>query len=154
MATAEKTTVIAEKLVKVEEEAFTLTLSKDEAETLRIIFNVIGGSPVSSRRKHTDAMDRALYESNVARLIVDEIDGASRRGVIYFKDDPSMMPAAEEPLKVGDRVKMIGKSIVGSDVSGRIGALTEIDPDDTRWPYRVETNDRGYWVESVERIEG
>lgn len=45
----------------------TLTLSQREAETLRELFQHIGGDPATTARKHTDAMDAALIEAGVTR---------------------------------------------------------------------------------------
>lgn len=46
-------------------EEVTLTLSKDEAETLRALLDHVGGSHSRSRRKHTSAISGALSRAGV-----------------------------------------------------------------------------------------
>ena len=46
-------------------ETYILTLDKDEAETLLIILQLIGGSPARSRRKFADSVARALETAGV-----------------------------------------------------------------------------------------
>lgn len=57
MATAQKT-----KTVEVEEPVITLTMSKDEAETLRDVLGRVGGNPNTTRRKHAFEVLVALTE--------------------------------------------------------------------------------------------
>lgn len=45
----------------------TLELSKDEAETLRLILGKIGGCPDTTRRGHTGAISEALEAAGVQR---------------------------------------------------------------------------------------
>jgi hypothetical protein len=50
---------------------YQLTLTHDEAVTLRTIFNRIGGPPGTSRRRHVEDMNNALSDAGVT------VDGAS-----------------------------------------------------------------------------
>ncbi|MGW6597894.1 hypothetical protein [Streptomyces sp. NPDC055036] len=65
MAEAKKT--IVKKLVTSTQEvpAFTLTLSKEEAEALMVLTGSISGDGSLSPRKHTDAVYRALSRAGV-----------------------------------------------------------------------------------------
>ena len=87
MATATITTKAVEKVVVDHEEIVRLELSRDEAETLRIIFGRIGGSP-QGRRGHVTAMTEALEDAGVESLGQEDIIGNSmsgtHRGAIYF----------------------------------------------------------------------
>ena len=58
MATAKKTVIPPVPVV--ENFTVTLELSKEEAETILSILQKVGGDPVLSRRKHAQAVERAL----------------------------------------------------------------------------------------------
>lgn len=74
MAEASKQTVTVE--------TYVVTLSKDEAESLRFVCNNVAGCPEKSRRKHTDAINRALrlagvvapcFDDHVGRINLDAV---------------------------------------------------------------------------------
>ena len=65
MAQAVQSTVKVPKTVEVDEQAIVLTLSPDEAETLRVILANVGGDPLLSRRKHSNAVDGALASAGI-----------------------------------------------------------------------------------------
>lgn len=74
MATAKK--------VEIPQPRFTveLTLSQEEAETLRSIHARIGGDPECSRRKHMTAINKALSEIKVSSNWDDTT------GSVWFND--------------------------------------------------------------------
>lgn len=43
-----------------------ITMTETEAETLLAVTNRIGGAPHNTRRKHTDALTRALKEAGIS----------------------------------------------------------------------------------------
>lgn len=103
MATATNTyeTRTVQKTITVEERVptITLTLSTDEAETLRAILCRISGSPDSSPREHTDFIDEALRDAGVRdwalaghphELVNDERNYSG----ILFDDYPAEVGAA------------------------------------------------------------
>lgn len=53
-------TVTKKVAIEIEEESFTLTLNRDEAEVLHDIFRHIGGDPEKSRRGITNGIQEAL----------------------------------------------------------------------------------------------
>lgn len=63
---------------KKSETVYELTLSEAEAETLRAVCDNVAGSPTESRRKHTDAINRAL------RLAGVDSSGRPAHGCIGF----------------------------------------------------------------------
>lgn len=63
MAKAEKVQV--EVVKPVQETVYVITLSKDEAFTLRHILSKVGGSPYTSRRKYADAIYSALGAAGI-----------------------------------------------------------------------------------------
>lgn len=68
MATATRNVTKVKKMVEVEEdgpETFTLTISREEAVTLRVILANVGGNPLLSRRKFSDAVDAALASAGI-----------------------------------------------------------------------------------------
>lgn len=67
---ASATTIEVEKVVKVKEKAFQLTLTPAEATTLVILLNVIGGDEKTTARKYTDDIMRALNIAGVIDPIV------------------------------------------------------------------------------------
>jgi len=79
----------------------TLTLTDEEARTLREIFYKVGGSPFRSRRGHVDAINSALSEAGVenpaARYASRSTAGerSSSEGNIRFADLPEGDPARE-----------------------------------------------------------
>lgn len=64
------------------EKIVTVEMSEAEAQTLRIICGHIGGDPNNSRRKHIDALYRALSHAG----ILCDYDSYPT-GSIYFKDE-------------------------------------------------------------------
>jgi hypothetical protein len=66
MAEAIKTTREVPKVV--EEDVVVLTLSKDEAETLRMICYTTGGHEKKSRRKYIDSIGKALEAAGISLL--------------------------------------------------------------------------------------
>lgn len=68
-----KTTVVEENVVE-------LTLTPQEAETIRAVLGYVGGCPDSSRRKHVVSIDSALYEAGVDYNSTD----VEPNGSIYF----------------------------------------------------------------------
>ncbi|WP_035800352.1 hypothetical protein [Kitasatospora mediocidica] len=150
MATAEKSFREVKKMVEVDvhEDVITMTLSREEAETLRFLFEKIGGSPTNSPRRHIDAMKIALSGAGAIRSELAIQSG--RFDAIYFKDYPkSEKPADESPLKVGDRVR-----VTSSRCRGDVGVLRRIDADDPDLTYMVyvDTYADTRWVHSVERV--
>jgi hypothetical protein len=65
--------------VKTIRKVYVLTLTQDEAETILAITGKVSGSPVDSRRKHSEAVFYALRSANVP-LKSDDLMGLS----IYF----------------------------------------------------------------------
>lgn len=62
-------------------ESVTLTMSAEEAETLADILRYIGGSFETSRRKHADAISRALKKAKVRATAGEDIQ---EKSAIYF----------------------------------------------------------------------
>lgn len=60
-------------------------MTEREAETLRIVCAKVGSDPEKSRRKDTDALDKALREAGVSRLSFANINCHS--GNIFFNDN-------------------------------------------------------------------
>ncbi len=65
------------------EETFHLTLSKDEAETLLAVCTRIGGSPVTTRRAHTDRIAHALQ---LVGLHAPDFETGPQNRAIYFTE--------------------------------------------------------------------
>lgn len=65
-------------LTKSVPDGVTLTLTNDEAETLRLIVSNIGGDRYASRRKDADAIANALGASGVKKLSSYDIEGVLR----------------------------------------------------------------------------
>jgi len=134
MATAEKTTIKVEKTIQADEDAYILTLSKDEAETLRAVVGMhVNGA---GRRKHTDAIWHAL---NAAGINPGRISGI--KGMITMENGPD--PAKP---KIGDRVR-ITRADDYPDWVGWVGILVDLDTDDE--PYFVDSIG---WVNDVETV--
>lgn len=74
MAKAKK--VVPERTYEVQ-----LTLTQEEAETLRTICQRIGGSPEFTRRKHADSIKEALIDIGVDYV---ETDICPKSRAIYF----------------------------------------------------------------------
>lgn len=51
-----------EKVVKVEQKVYTLTLSLEELEAVGVVLARVGGSPDTTRRKHTQSVFDAMFE--------------------------------------------------------------------------------------------
>ena len=68
--------------VMTEQTAVTLSLSVEEARTLRTIFNLVGGDPDKSRRKHCDDMEEALRQARI-----HPGSGIPRQYHLFFEDD-------------------------------------------------------------------
>jgi phytoene/squalene synthetase len=66
----------------------TLVLNGDEAQFLADIMGRIGGDSQHSRRRHADAIARALGIVNFHSSGGNDVEpSCSTSGVIYFKDD-------------------------------------------------------------------
>lgn len=91
-----KRSQIEERVMTVQlRDVITLTLTPDEADTLRTILRFVGGCPSESRRKHSDSICEAL-DSVGAKYSEEDVGRDSRRGV-HFR------PAtARRPLDAGD----------------------------------------------------
>ena len=63
------------------ERIVTVEMSEAEAETLRILCEHTGGAPNHSRRKHTDALNKALYDADI-QYRGDQVTGST-----YFKTE-------------------------------------------------------------------
>lgn len=72
----------AKKIIPTPEFKVALTLSRAETETLMAIFQKIGGSPATTRRRHVDAMREALEELNIADKAADLTINC---GALYFQ---------------------------------------------------------------------
>lgn len=70
-----------------EEVTYTLTLTHEEAETLRAVMANVAGSSEVSKRKHVDAIYDALYKTGAKFKTGKEL-GLS--GTIRFADDATM----------------------------------------------------------------
>lgn len=71
--------------VTITTEILTIEMSEIEAQTLRILCQHAGGDPHHSRRKHMDALDKALH---LAGILCYEGPGDQRAdGSVYFKDE-------------------------------------------------------------------
>ena len=53
----------------------TLTMSEDEAQTLRDIFGMVGGDPDNSRRRNSDSMHEALLSAGIRRRPYHDMSG-------------------------------------------------------------------------------
>lgn len=76
-----------EKVVVTEEDVFTLELSREEIETLAVVMAKIAGNPLTSPRKHTDAIAQELNRLGIHYYSVDAFDKASSRGGISFLEE-------------------------------------------------------------------
>ena len=65
------------------ERVVTITMKESEAETLRIIFQRIGGHDVKSRRSDIDAIEHSLENAGVKLLPRTCLDGSGDRGMIF-----------------------------------------------------------------------
>lgn len=92
MATAGVRIETVTKTVEVEEEQIALTMSKDEAETLRDVLGRVGGNLNTTRRKHAREVLVALtgvLGASVAEpedLPYDRKHAPSDSNTIYFKE--------------------------------------------------------------------
>lgn len=146
MATAEKARREVKKWVEVDvqEDVFTLTLSKAEAETLaEITYRHVSGSS-KGPRLHSDAIHDALRDAGVDESAIIGLGS----GGVHFGEYPSKA-VDDSPLKVGDRVR-----VTSVNHNGKAGILLEIDPDDDDLPYFVDLDDSDNprWATSVERV--
>lgn len=82
MATATLTTTPIEVTVTRHEGTVTLVLTKDEAKTLRAVTSKIGGEPDTSRRKHMNAIARALIKVGYSGYDTSDMEPTN----IRFKD--------------------------------------------------------------------
>ncbi len=90
MATCKKSTIDRAVTKIVKEEVFTLQMTRNEAESLRIVLQLIGGSPETSRRKFIEpifyAMEmvdmRDVYESTQISI------NNNNNNNIYFVEEP------------------------------------------------------------------
>jgi hypothetical protein len=94
MAKAElKTVEVTPAREAVYREEVTLTLSRDEAESLKSLTGFIGGSPVRSRRKHFDSISQALWVAGIHNVDMPRdfypfgLINGRQSGSIYFKDE-------------------------------------------------------------------
>lgn len=87
MAIGEVKTVDVQKTVTVKEKQLVLTLSDEEAKTLNLILNRVGGDPNKSRRKYADSIHNAMgsYKYTSSSKDDDFIDKRNR--AIYFVDE-------------------------------------------------------------------
>lgn len=65
---------------------YTLELTEDEALTLRVVLNNIGGDPRTTRRHLTDAINNALYEAGVNTLVEPFAMRAVGNHSLYFTE--------------------------------------------------------------------
>jgi hypothetical protein len=149
LATAQKAKLSVKKTVTVMEDAVSLLLSKEEAETLRSIFRKIGGSPVNSPRKHADSIDDALQGAGIASMSA-RIQGGHTNS-IYFADYEEEAAKSDAPLEVGERVRIVG-GCTQSRHNGETGVIVEIDSYDPNLPYRVKHSEGAHWAKHVERV--
>lgn len=152
MAAAVKSSREVKKLVEVDvqEDVITLTLSKDEAEfLLGLMYRHVTGNSTDSPRKHGNAICDALDDAGVDKYAVMGLG----TGLVHFREYPKLETPENDsqPLRVGNRVKVMGFSVGGLDLDGQSGELIEIDHDDREFPYRVELDGRDRWVKSVEK---
>ena len=68
----------------VERESFILTLTKEEAHTLQMVCNRIGGDPNTSRRGHMDSINKALGDVAVFGGIYDNTEISKLYRNIFF----------------------------------------------------------------------
>ncbi len=86
MATATRLTTrsIIMKPIEMEvPDGVSLKLTDSEAETLRIIFQWIGGHPKSTRRGDTDAINNALYDAGIKLPSEDELVSDHCKGLTF-----------------------------------------------------------------------
>lgn len=100
MATAENVNVDVVKTVK--EPAVRLTLTKDEASALKSVLGLIAGDPLTTSRKHTQAISRALENAGVKR------DSAGTSGVITFHAKPAV---SFDPFSIYDYGRSYSRSV-------------------------------------------
>jgi hypothetical protein len=134
--------------VDVQEDVITLTLSKDEAETLsEITFRHVSGSSTDSPRQHSDAIHEALRAAGVDQHAL----AGHARGRIHFEDYPEPeKPTKDRPVKVGDRIKILkDRPSYAQFMTGDIATVVEIDGD-----YAVQAeNASGLWWVKVSEFE-
>ncbi len=66
-------------------EVVVLTLTQEEADTLRTVLRFVGGCPHTSRRRHASAVAAALDK---AGCVGSEADVGRPRGGVYFTEAP------------------------------------------------------------------
>lgn len=64
-----------------------LTLTQDEAFTLRRVLDNVGGSQYKSQRKYTEVIVQQLNSQNVPYPTYDNKEDDALKGEIYFDDE-------------------------------------------------------------------
>jgi len=83
MAMAVRTVNKVQKTITVDDPRVMLDLSVEEARTLRDVLNHVGGDPNGTRRRHADAINRALGAVNVTPPMEQE-GGLVDRIIRYY----------------------------------------------------------------------
>lgn len=113
----------------------TLSLSLEEAATLRLIVYTACAGSIRSRRQDTDAIDRALLDAGVRAADETIRDSTGSRVTLYFRDDVYPMPGAlssigggASPNPVDYAAKQRKEAQAAQDAMRRVSPSTWVDP--------------------------